>query len=641
MNFMEFDTVLHLCSDKNIFMKHIFLLNLFFLPACLFSQRTGTLQGQITGESSREPQIGVKVMLIQPDTSSTNGWKFIGGAMSDLDGNYRITPLQPGTYTVSFSSIEFGNDTIHKVLINDIAITNLNHHFAQELPVHLEAVLVKSAMRVPNMQVSMVQLRGSRGKVKMNRENYSKIDDHAYVSVASDPLSTFSIDVDRASYSNVRRFLNDGVLPPPDAVRIEEMLNYFPYEYPVPNGKDPVSISSTYTTCPWNPAHQLVHIGLRAKDIDVHSAPANNLVFLMDVSGSMSDANKLPLLKKALYLLVDQLREQDKVSIVVYAGAAGIVLPTTSGANKQAIKDVIEELDAGGSTAGGEGIQLAYTTALNSFITNGNNRVILATDGDFNVGISSEGELIRLIESKRDQGVFLSVLGFGIGNLQDGKMEKLADRGNGNYNYIDNELEAKKVLIDEMGGTLVTVAKDVKLQVEFNPTHVKAYRLIGYENRDLEDEDFNNDSKDAGDMGAGHMVTALYELIPAGSTEVIAGIDSLKYQKEKTIKTDASLSNELMTVKVRYKNPSGASSQLLTTPIAVQQTAFNACSSDLQFACAVAAFGMILRNSEFKGEANLTMVKNITENNKGTDPNGYRADFVELVEKAEKLVGKK
>jgi Ca-activated chloride channel family protein len=614
---------------------------LFLLPTCIFSQRTGILQGQITGESSREPQIGVKVIVLQPDTSSTNGWKFIGGAMSDLDGNYRITPLQPGSYSVRFSSIELGTDTIHNVLVTDVEITILNHHFAYELPVHLEAIEVSAMKTVASMEVRMVTLRGSRGKVKMNRENYSKIDDHTYVSVASDPLSTFSIDVDRASYSNVRRFLNDGVLPPPDAVRIEEMLNYFPYEYPVPKGKDPVTVSSTYTTCPWNPAHQLVHIGLRAKDIDVKSAPANNLVFLLDVSGSMSDAAKLPLLKKALYLLVDQLREQDKVSIVVYAGAAGLVLPTTSGANKQAIKEVIERLDAGGSTAGGEGIQLAYATALSSFIANGNNRVILATDGDFNVGVSSEGDLIRLIESKRNEGVFLSVLGFGTGNLQDGKMEKIADRGNGNYNYIDNELEAKKVLIDEMGGTLVTVAKDVKLQVEFNPAHVKAYRLIGYENRDLEDEDFNNDSKDAGDMGAGHMVTALYELIPSGSTEAVPGIDSLRYQKEKSTKLDASLSNELLTVKVRYKQPNGSASQLLSTPISAQQTTFNTCSSDVQFACAVAAFGMILRNSEYKGEANLAQVKTMAESNKGTDPNGYRKDFVELLKKAEVLLGNK
>jgi Ca-activated chloride channel family protein len=616
-------------------MKNIILLSFIAIQSLLIAQEFGSLQGNITGDANMEPQIGIKTIIIQRDTTPTS-WKVVAGVLSDLDGNYKLTNIPPGTYSICFVGLH-QKDTVHNVVIIGGKTEILNHHFNTPALLEVQEINVV-ACRIQGM--TAVNPSGLKRKTAPNRENYSKIDEHTFVSVSSDPLSTFSIDVDRAAYSNVRRFIHDGQLPPPDAVRIEEMLNYFPYNYPTPSGKDPVSITTNYTACPWNDRHHLFHVGLKAKDIDLRSAPPNNLVFLIDVSGSMSDANKLPLLKKGLYLLVDQLREQDQVSIVVYAGAAGLVLPTTKGNAKQTIKSVIERLDAGGSTAGGEGIELAYQTAMQSFIANGNNRVILATDGDFNVGISSEGELIRLIESKRDQGVFLSVLGFGIGNLQDAKLEKLADRGNGNYSYIDNELEAKKVLVDEMGGTLVTVAKDVKLQVEFNPTHVKAYRLIGYENRDLKDEDFNNDAKDAGDMGAGHSVTALYEIIPAHSDETIPGIDSLRYQQKKEVKTNPQTMNELLTVKLRYKQPNGAQSQLLTRHVDNDIKPFENAPEDLRFACAVIEFGMLLRNSEFKGNAHIQHAMESAQQCLAYDPEHYRKDFIELVRMAAPLLPK-
>ena len=355
----------------------------------------------------------------------------------------------------------------------------------------------------------------SRGE--FNTEEYGRITENDFLEAVNHPLSTFSIDVDTASYSNVRRFLNQGQLPPADAVRIEELINYFKYDYPQPEGDHPFSITTELATCPWEPAHKLIHIGLQGKRIPLANAPANNLVFLIDTSGSMDEPDKLPLLKSAFKLLTDQLREQDHVAIVVYAGAAGLVLPATSGSDKKTILSAIDKLEAGGSTAGGAGINLAYEVARRSFIPTANNRVILATDGDFNVGVSSDGELLRLIERERESGVFLTVLGFGTGNIKDSKMELLADQGNANYAYVDTIREARKVLVSELGGTLNTIAKDVKIQVEFNPANVQAYRLIGYENRLMRAEEFNDDKKDAGELGAGHSVTALYEIIPVGA----------------------------------------------------------------------------------------------------------------------------
>jgi Ca-activated chloride channel homolog len=471
-----------------------------------------------------------------------------------------------------------------------------------------------------------------------NTEGYDKRDDNGYRSPRTSPLSTFSIDVDTASYSNMRRFIErEHRLPPKDAVKIEELINYFTYSYPAPTGGAPFSVHTEISTAPWNDSHRLVRIGLQGKKIDTSKAPPSNLVFLIDVSGSMNSADKLPLLKSAFSLLVNELRPQDRVAIVVYAGAAGLVLPSTPGSDKDRILMALDQLYAGGSTAGSAGIQLAYAVARKNFIKGGNNRVILATDGDFNVGPSSDGELIRLIEEKRQQGVFLTVLGFGTGNYQDAKMEKLADKGNGNHAYIDSIAEARKVLVSEMGGTLFTIAKDVKLQIEFNPAKVKAYRLIGYENRLLAAQDFNDDKKDAGELGAGHSVTAFYEIIPAGSSEKVPGVDELKYQK--VAATEAATSNELMTVKLRYKAPDGDKSRLIVHPVADSTTLLARTSSDFRFASAVAELGMLLRDSEHKGNASYKSLIERARKAVGKDPEGYREAFVSLARKAEALAG--
>jgi len=466
-----------------------------------------------------------------------------------------------------------------------------------------------------------------------NTENYSRIYENEFLDVAKNPLSTFSIDVDAASYSNVRRYLNAGSLPPRDAVRIEEFINYFTYDYPQPKKGEPFSITTDVAVCPWDKAHRIVQIGLQGRRIAMEDLPPNNLVFLIDVSGSMSSPDKLPLLQSAFRLLVKELRDRDKVSIVVYAGAAGLVLPTTGGSEKGKILDAIDRLQAGGSTAGGAGIELAYKVAKDEFIEGGNNRVILATDGDFNVGVSSEGELVRLIEKKRESGVFLSVLGFGTGNLQDAKMEQLADKGNGHYAYIDDINEARKVFVNELGATLLTIAKDVKIQIEFNPAQVEGYRLIGYENRMLRAEDFNNDKKDAGELGAGHSVTAIYEVIPAGTNYQYASIDPLKYQGS-AISPVALSSRELMTVKLRYKPPQEDVSKLITGVVGSEVRAIDNVSENLRFATAVAQWGLLLRESKFKGTSTFDDVIALATGAKGADPHGMRAEFISLVQKS-------
>ncbi|HEY5925166.1 MAG TPA: von Willebrand factor type A domain-containing protein [Kofleriaceae bacterium] len=469
----------------------------------------------------------------------------------------------------------------------------------------------------------------------MNTEAYSRIDDNPFLRVADKPLSTFSSDVDTASYANLRRFVRDGALPPKDAVRIEEMINYFRYEYPAPAKGQPFSITTEVGPSPFNTKFQLVRIGLQAPEINDDKVPARNLVFLLDVSGSMMAANKLPLVKRAMNLLVENLRDNDRVAIAVYAGASGLALPSTSGKDKDTIRQAIANLEAGGSTNGAAGIKLAYDVAQKHFIKGGINRVILATDGDFNVGTTSEGDLTRLIEDKREHGVFLSVLGFGMGNLKDSTMEKLADRGNGNYAYIDSIEEARKVLVKEAGATLVTVAKDVKLQIEFNPANVAGYRLIGYENRLLRDEDFNDDKKDAGEIGAGHSVTALYEIVPAG-VEVPGGkVDQLKYQT----KAQATGGNvtELMTVKVRYKAPDGKTSKLLSQPINKDAKELAKTSNDFRWAAAVAGFGMMLREAKDRGNLSWAQVTSLAEGAKGADAEGYRRQMIELVKRAARL----
>jgi Ca-activated chloride channel family protein len=481
------------------------------------------------------------------------------------------------------------------------------------------------------------QLRArAKEESEFNTEAYSHIIENPFLDVTRAPLSTFSIDVDTASYSNTRRFLNEGHLPPKDAVRIEELINYFTYDYPQPVGDAPFSVTTEVAQCPWNSAHRLLHVGLQGKRLDRAQMPPANLVFLLDVSGSMMEPNKLPLVKSSLSMLAEQLTARDRVAIVVYAGNSGLVLDSTSGDRKGEIIAALARLEAGGSTNGGAGIQLAYKVAADNFIQGGINRVVLATDGDFNVGVTSEGELVRLIEAKRQTGVFLSVLGFGTGNVKDATMEQLADKGNGNYAYIDTAAEARKVLGQQLGGTLATIAKDVKFQLEFNPAKAAAYRLIGYENRLLRDQDFNDDTKDAGEMGAGHTVTALYEVVPAGQAWSNPGVDPLKYQTPPQQSAHAN-SDELLTIKLRYKDPEASESKLLSVGVADAAGAWPQASNNFRFASAVAAFGLLLRDSQYKGAANFNNVAALARNSTGQDPHGYRTEFVHLVETAQTL----
>jgi len=487
----------------------------------------------------------------------------------------------------------------------------------------------------------------SRNRQDFDTATYDHVSENPFLPAASNPLSTFSIDVDTASYSNVRRFINSGSLPPKDAVRVEEMINYFTYDYHEPEGDKPFSIDLDATACPWDSSHRLLRIGLKGRDMANENRPASNLVFLLDVSGSMSPAERLPLVKQAMRLLVEKLTEKDRVAIVIYAGGSGLALPSTNGDRKEAILRALEELKAGGSTNGAEGIELAYKVAANNFIKGGVNRVILATDGDFNIGVTNQGDLIRLIEDKAKSGVFLSVLGVGTDNLKDSTMQKLADKGNGNYAYLDSLDEARKVLVQQVNGTLMTIAKDVKLQVEFNPARVSSYRLIGYEKRMLRKEDFNNDKVDAGEIGAGHTVTALYEIVPAGAgvadpSASIPPVDPLKYQAPNsasvaTAPLDTKASQEMVTVKLRYKKPDGDRSELTERSFVDNGSKFENAAPDLKFAAAVAEFGMILRDSQYKGQGTIGAVIEWAQEGKGRDGEGYRAGFIELARKTQAL----
>lgn len=477
---------------------------------------------------------------------------------------------------------------------------------------------------------------GAEKQTEHNSEAYDHIVENAFLAADRNPLSTFSIDVDTASYSNVRRFLlSEGRLPPPDAVRIEELINYFPYRYPQPKDSHPVAFALNIAECPWHAQHYLVRVGLMAKRIDRREMPPRNFVFLVDTSGSMDATNRLPLLQQSLRLLVDQLNERDRVAIVAYAGSAGLVLPSTSGNRKATIQRAIDRLKAGGSTNGGEGITLAYAIAEESFIAGGLNRVILGTDGDFNVGVTSQGDLVRLIEEKRKSGVYLSILGFGMGNLKDSTLEKLSHHGNGYYAYIDSESEARKVFI-EQGAALVTVAKDVKLQIEFNPQRVAAYRLIGYENRLLQAHEFNDDKKDAGDLGSGHTVTALYEIIPPGQSVPGAKVDALKYQQPPQ-PSESVNHDEWLTVKLRYKDPDAETSKLLSQPLLGEPRSLRRMPEDFRFASAVACFGMLLRNSEYRGTATYPSVRTLAAGALGEDSSGHRAEFLTLIDAAGRL----
>lgn len=608
------------------------LLMLSILLSAMSLREVRTVNGVVSSADSGSPLPGVNVTV--------KGTTL--GTITDSKGKYSINvPDEKAILVFSFigfetKEVKVGSRTTIHVQLSSAQLE------LEEIVVsgkEKSAKLTRNEMYAPAHDMMVSQVYYDRDATNFNTEAYDAIHENEFRSAMQKPLSTFSIDVDAASYSNVRRFLNNGQKPPKDAVRIEEMINYFDYAYPQPTVDDPFSINTEIAQAPWNKKHKLVHIGLQGKDIATENLPASNLVFLIDVSGSMSSSNKLPLLKSAFKLLVQELRPQDKVAIVVYAGAAGLVLPPTDGSEKNTIIAALDKLQAGGSTAGGAGINLAYRVAKENFIEEGNNRVIIATDGDFNVGESSNASMERLIEQKREDGIFLTALGFGMGNYKDSKMEILADKGNGNYAYIDNILEAKKVLVNEFGGTLFTIAKDVKIQVEFNPAKVNAYRLIGYENRLLKDEDFNNDKKDAGELGAGHTVTALYEIIPAGVESSFAPIDELKYQENK-ISPEAFKSKELMTVKLRYKDPRGSKSKLIVNGLEDFEVDLSKTSDNFRWSAAVAGFGMLLRDSEFKGDLTYNDVIAMATKAKGEDQEGYRIEFINLAKSCELIARK-
>ena len=618
-------------------MKKIILILLSLFAFQTYAQRT--ISGTVK-DSNGDTLYGASIVI----KSSTIG------TVSDIEGKYSLN-IDKNAKTLVFSYVGYETKEVTIGTSNIIDVVLDGSSFLQEVVVVGYSTQTKKQMTGAVSIVKQQSLKGkvagviAGGKKKLfgknkqpqlqnNEENYDKVKENGFLTVKEHALSTFSIDVDRAAYTNVRRFINDNQLPPQDAVRIEEMINYFDYKYPQPQGSDPLSISTELTDCPWNKDLKLLHVGLQALTIPTENLPASNLVFLIDVSGSMADENKLPLLIESFKLLVKQLREKDKVAIVVYAGASGLVLKPTSGAHKEKIIHALDKLQAGGSTAGGAGIELAYKIATENFIKEGNNRVILATDGDFNVGISSTKELENLITQKRETGIFLSVLGFGMGNYKDAQLETLADKGNGNYGYIDNILEAQKMFVTEFGGTLFTVAKDVKFQLEFNPRLVQAYRLIGYENRLLNDEDFEDDKKDAGDVGSGHTVTALYEIIPTGvKTDYLKDHKKLKYQETKL--SPASETQELVTLKLRYKEPTSKKSQLIEKLVFNNPIPFETVSENLKLSASVAEFGLLLRNSDFKGTAKFAHVIETAKKTLVNDNEGWRAEFIQLVKKAQ------
>lgn len=662
-------------------MKQIILTVKIVLGTMMFSLlaqniETGILQGRISDEKTNEGIPFASVIL------ELNGVQK-GIAQTDDNGNYVMRSIIPGKYDLKVMYLGYNTVVIKDVLIvaDKITFQDIKMKTATILLTEILVVTDKLiepdktstgstmdkseiehiATRTTNNYASgtagvfqkddgqKLNIAGARDNAtqyytdgmkvsgndafrpELGTENYKQSAENKFIKVVIEPLSTFSIDVDKASYSNIRRFILDGKIPPAEAVRIEEMINYFTYDYPDPEGDVPFSITTNVADCPWNPDHRIVQIGMQGKKIQSEKIPPGNLVFLIDVSGSMADADKLPLLRSCFRLLVDHLRDEDRVAIVTYAGDARTVLNSTPGSKKDKILEAINALQSGGSTAGGAGINKAYEIAMENFKPNGNNRIILATDGDFNVGVSSETDLEKLIEEKRNDGIFLTVLGFGTGNYQDAKMELLADKGNGNYAYIDNILEGEKVFGKELAGTLFTIAKDVKIQVEFNPAKVKAHRLIGYENRMLAKEDFNDDKKDAGELGAGHTVTALYEVVPSASPEEIAGTDTLRYQSLAGRNTKE-VTDELLLVKLRYKKPNENESRLIIHPLEDHSAAISAAPVDLKFVLSVAEFGMLLRESKFLSGATYEQVLALAKEGKGNDTDGNRAEFIKLVE---------
>jgi Ca-activated chloride channel family protein len=637
--------------------KIAFILGIILLSASRFADiQEIKITGTVISGDDKNPLPGVNI--VEKGT--------VNGVITDIEGKYEIS-VSGENAIVAFSAVGFITE---EITVGSYRVLNIT---MQPDVTSLEEIVVigygESAKHQLSGTVSGVRIHGNSNRrskeqksasptiyyevedeisydmivPNYNTEGYATVQENEFLKATKNPLSTFSIDVDVASYANLRRFLNHGQKPPVDAVRIEEMINYFNYEYPQPKGEDPFSVNTELASCPWNEKHQLVHIGLQGKKIPTDNLPASNLVFLIDVSGSMQDANKLPLLKSAFKMLVEQMREQDRVAIVVYAGAAGLVLPSTPGSEKEQIIQALDRLSAGGSTAGGAGIKLAYEVALKNFKNDGNNRIILATDGDFNVGASSNEDMERLIEKKREEGVFLTVVGIGMGNYKDDKMEILADKGNGNYAYIDNMQEARKVFVNEFGGTLFTIAKDVKLQIEFNPAKVQAYRLIGYENRRLKDEDFNDDKKDAGELGSGHTVTALYEIIPVGvKSDFYQTVDPLKYQKnEEEVPQIAFDSREVLTLKLRYKKPDGDKSKLITTTLLARDKDWKDTSENFRWSAAVAEFGLLLRESKYSQDADVASVIKLAKSARGEDEEGYRREFIRLVESSSFLASRK
>jgi Ca-activated chloride channel family protein len=612
--------------------KLIILATLVFTAMGFQVSENRTITGNVTSAEDGSPLPGVNVLLKGTST----------GTVTDARGYYSISvPKTGGTLVFSFiglmtREVKIGTANIVNVSLS-LDVTQLSEVITtgydyKSYPKKSKAMNSPAEYAEPYFHDAQ--------RPQWNTEEYDAIQENIFHDALRNPLSTFSIDVDAASYANVRRFINNGQRPPKDAVRIEELINYFDYDYSQPGSEHPFNIITEISEAPWNREHKLVHIGLQGKRIPTENLPPANLVFLIDVSGSMDAPNKLPLLKASFSMLVNQLREQDHVAIVVYAGAAGLVLEPTSGADKKTITDALDRLEAGGSTAGGAGLRLAYATARQYFKKGGNNRVVLATDGDFNVGESSNAAMERLIEEEKKSGVYLTVLGFGMGNYKDSKLETLSNKGNGNYAYIDTITEAKKVLVNEFGGTLFTIAKDVKLQIEFNPAHVQAYRLIGYENRMLKNEDFNNDKKDAGDLGSGHTVTALYEIIPAGVESKFFKIDELKYQTSK-IDPSARRSKELMTVKFRYKNPDEEVSKLITHPLMDEAVPLEKTSDNFRWSAAVAGFGMLLRDSEYINHFTYNDVIQLAQGARGADSEGYRIEFIRMVKSLNGVVAKR
>ncbi|HEU4694843.1 MAG TPA: von Willebrand factor type A domain-containing protein [Vicinamibacterales bacterium] len=605
----------------------------------LFAQvEFGAINGVVT-DSSGAVLAGVTIEITGPETRTV---------VSDARGTFSFPGLRSGPYELATTLAGF--TTIRRTVIvtagsiERVSIQMSVGALAETITVTGETPVVDAQMTMRAsgalnsvaggiagaMPAGLIPGVQDRQTGRFNTEAYDNVDENQFRRVDAEPLSTFSIDVDTASYANVRRFLTDGALPPPGAVRIEELINYFRFDYEQPSAGHPFSITTELTACPWNPRHKLALIGLQGRTPGDREPAPRNLVFLIDVSGSMRPADKLPLVRTAMRMLTDILSERDRVAIVVYAGASGLVLPATPGSDRHRIHEALARLEAGGSTNGAQGIQLAYRVARDNFIAGGVNRVVLATDGDFNVGVTNQSELVALIERERESGVFLSVLGVGTGNLKDSTMEKLADKGNGNYSYLDSLHEARKVLVKEAGATLDTIAKDVKIQVEFNPREVAAYRLIGYENRLLQNEDFNDDRKDAGEIGAGHSVTALYEIVPHGVDVATSTVDALRYQRGLQ-PTRAASSGELLTVKVRYKAPDGDTSQLLSRAVKNRTAGMTA---NVGFASAVAEFGMVLRESPGRGSASFRAAAERAQRFRGKDEEGYRAEFIQLTERA-------